>query len=453
MSFSSEETIKKIIEEHLPIREKEKGELGEVFTPIEMINDLLDGFPPSIFKDKSLKWLDPSAGIGNFPITLFYRLMENIDIKSPQTRAKHIIEKMLYMVEINGENVKQCKKIFAKIAPNTKLNIYEDDFLEFAKNTKDRFDCVLGNPPYNVGGTKLEGKKRFHIIFTEVGLEILNPKGYLAYICPPSYREKGTPMNKLFQEANGHFEFIKIYGAEETMRLFKIQGRVDSVVYQTRVKGNTRIIDEYGEPFNTELDLNEHIPNFGFSIFQKLKKAVKRLGHIEAFRNTEMSTIKADSFGCGKHRVIHLIVKDGRRVYKASKGSSYEKKPKILLNGLGVPYVYYDKEGKYSPSQSPVIILEPTDSLANFLKSDLFCFIVWGLRITGNNNLPYLFDMVPDVRKTDFTFVKDEDFKKFIGLTEKEIKFIREEFAAPFSVDKDLLESCSQKRKTRKIKK
>ena len=65
--------------------------------------------------------------------------------------------------------------------------------------------------------------------------------------------------------------------------------------------------------------------------------------------------------------------------------------PKLLVNGLGLPYVYYDK-GEYGPSQTPIIVLKPSSKLVDFVKSDFFPFIAWGLRLTGNNNLPYLFD-------------------------------------------------------------
>ena len=41
------------------------------------------------------------------------------------------------------------------------------------------------------------------------------------------------------------FVFIKIYGAKDTSKLFHIQGRVDSFIYQKDVKGTTTVNDEY----------------------------------------------------------------------------------------------------------------------------------------------------------------------------------------------------------------
>ena len=45
---------------------------------------------------------------------------------------------------------------------------------------------------------------------------------------------------ELFKKANGHFAYIKIYGAKETFSLFGIQGRVDAFIYQ---KSKTLLIN------------------------------------------------------------------------------------------------------------------------------------------------------------------------------------------------------------------
>lgn len=451
--------IEKLIEEHLPAKDKEKSELGEVFTPVSMITDLYDNFPSTVLTDTSSTWLDPASGIGNFPLVLYFKMMLTLKSKIPnrEKRSKHIIENMIFMVEINKQNVKICKDIFKKLDSSAKPNIFEGDFLKLdskALKWPEKFTCIIGNPPYNIGGTGLEGTKRTHILFTEEGLKKLDKNGFIAYVCPPSYRETDTPMNQLFQDANGHFVYIKIYGAKETFDLFNIQGRVDGFIYQRDKFGKTKINDEYGNIVNNyEIDLTHHIPNFGITVFDKLYNKVKKLGHVEAFRNTEMSSVKADTFGCnGKYKIIHLILKKGKRVFKTTKQHSLAKIPKILINGLGVPYVYYDKNGEYGPSQSPVIILKPSNNLVNLLQSDFFPFLAWGLRMTGNNNLPYLFDAVPNIGKESNPYKTMEDIKKGFNLTNEEVKFIKDNFKAyEYEKDKDIIEKCVTK--TRKIKK
>lgn len=451
------EKVEQLIQKHLPVKDSEKSEFGEVFTPVSMIETLYDGFPTNIWNNPSITWLDPSGGIGNFPLVLFFHLMEGLIKKIPNEtkRAKHIIEKMIFITEINVKNVNVCKQIFKSLCPSATLNIHKGDFLKLnteALNWPNKFNCIIGNPPYNIGGTGLEGSKRTHIIFTKHSLNLLDKDGYLAFICPPSYRESNTQMNDLFKSEDGHFVFIKIYGAKDTSKLFHIQGRVDSFIYQKDVKGTTTVNDEYNIiTKGIQINLDRHIPNFGFTIFQKLYDKVDKLGSIDAFRNTEMSSIKSKTFGCnGKNKVLHLIVEKGKRVFKTTKKHSLASTPKLLVNGLGVPYVYYDSKGEYGPSQSPVIVLKPSKNIVNLIKGDFFPFIAWGLRLTGNNNLPYLFNAVPNISKENNSYNTMSDIKRGFGLTNDEIKFISDNFKSYFFENKDIFENCGKTRKETK---
>ena len=449
-------TIDTFIETYLPSKIAEKSEFGEVFTPISMMETLYERFPKHVWKTASLKWLDPSGGVGNFPLVLFVMLMNGLSNVFPneKKRSKHIIENMIYIVEINSKNYNICKKIFNTISPESNVNIHQGDFLKFDPETihwPKYYNCIIGNPPYNIGGTGLKGTKRTHIIFTEYSLNLLTHGGYLAFICPPSYRETNTPMNKLFKDANGHFIFIKIYGASETNKLFNIQGRVDSFIFQKDSKGHTIIDDEYGIiTTNIQLNLDTHIPNFGITIFNKLYKKVEKIGHIKAFRNTEMSSIKAATFGCGgKNKIIHLIIEKGRRVFKTKKKHSLASKPKLLINGLGVPYVFNDTNGNYGLSQSPIVILNPSKNVVHLLNTQFFSFVAWGLRLTGNNNLPYLFNAVPDVSKEKNPYKTIDDIKRGFDLSKQEVTFI-ETFHKYNYTDKDIIEKCVKTQKLNK---
>jgi hypothetical protein len=453
------EKINKLIERHLPAKTNEKSDFGEVFTPVIMIETLYTQFPKNIWNSSDTKFLDPCGGVGNFSLVLYFWLMDGLKqkIQNSNKRSKHIIENMIYITEININNVTVCKKIFKTLCPSAKLNIYQGDFLKLDTQKlgwPNKFNCVIGNPPYNIGGTGLEGSKRTHIIFTEHSLKLLEKYGILAFICPPSYRETNTQMNDLFKNNKGHFIFIKIYGAKETSKLFHIQGRVDGFIYQLDKLGTTTINDEYGLiTENITIDLDKHIPNFGFSIFNKLYNKANKLGHIEAFRNTEMSSIKSHTFGCnGKNKILHLIVEKGRRVFKTTKKHNLTHIPKLLINGLGVPYVYYDMKGEYGPSQSPVIILKPSKNTVNLIKSKFFSFVAWGLRLTGNNNLPYIFKAIPNVSKDNTNSYKTmDDIKKGFGLTDEEISFINDNFHTYEYMNKDIIEACSKTKKVKKL--
>ena len=129
-----------LINDCLKPKEEEKKKFGEVFTPLTLVEEMLDKLDDeyrkthdnkSIFSIKKFKWFDPANGMGNFPVIIYLRLMEGLKgkIKNESKRKRHILENMLYMSEINKKNVVVCKQIF-DIKNKYKLNIYCGNSLE-----------------------------------------------------------------------------------------------------------------------------------------------------------------------------------------------------------------------------------------------------------------------------------------------------------------------------------
>ena len=176
------------IQEHLPVKVTEKNAYGEVFTNPILINKMLDLFPKQVWTNHKLTWLDPSVGAGFFMIFVYVRLIHGLTKWEPneQKRSKHIIENMLYMVELNKTNCAICKSIFGN-----KINIICGDFLETHKYDDMLFDCIVGNPPYqdNYGlsksGKRINGGKNklYERIFLK-SISILKPDGYLSFVVP-----------------------------------------------------------------------------------------------------------------------------------------------------------------------------------------------------------------------------------------------------------------------------
>ena len=60
---------------------------------------------------------------------------------------------MIYMAEYNINNIEICKKIFE--SNKYKLNLFHGDALTLNINKEwgiDKFDVIVGNPPFNKGG-------------------------------------------------------------------------------------------------------------------------------------------------------------------------------------------------------------------------------------------------------------------------------------------------------------
>ena len=114
-TINSPEKLLEFIKVNLTPNEKERKENGEVFTPMWLVNEMLDKLPSDVWSDKNCKWLDPAVGIGNFPIEIYLRLMEGLKkiIIDKSERRRHILENMIYMIDINDKNINILKKIFA----------------------------------------------------------------------------------------------------------------------------------------------------------------------------------------------------------------------------------------------------------------------------------------------------------------------------------------------------
>ena len=90
-SIKEKDQLIDYIESQLSPKEKERKEKGEVFTPLSVVKEILDKLPKKLWKDPSLKWLDPATGIGNFPIMIYFRLMDGLKRWQPneEKRRKH----------------------------------------------------------------------------------------------------------------------------------------------------------------------------------------------------------------------------------------------------------------------------------------------------------------------------------------------------------------------------
>lgn len=225
--------------------EKAKNERGEVFTPLELVNEMLDKLPSEVWTNPNLKWLDPATGIGNFPVMVYLRLMDGLKYfeLNPEKRRKHILENMLYMVELDKLNVYLLKKVFCE---NTyKLNIFEGSFIKNDKyykkfyNPDIEFDIIIGNPPFNLPNGIGTGNSLYPQ-FIKQSLNLLIKNGYLLFVTPPTYRKplssttNKSPYKDLFKlmTKQNQMIYLKIFNSIDGLKIFKVATRFDIYLIQ-----------------------------------------------------------------------------------------------------------------------------------------------------------------------------------------------------------------------------
>jgi len=84
---------------------------GEVFTPLELVNEILDKLPLEVWQDPTKTFLDPAAGDGNFLVQVLIRKLNYTKCESVWGRCKIAFQALetVYGVELMEDNVDQCQ--------------------------------------------------------------------------------------------------------------------------------------------------------------------------------------------------------------------------------------------------------------------------------------------------------------------------------------------------------
>ena len=180
---------------------EDKKALGQVYTPFEIVDSMLN----QVFQIKNIgkntKILDPACGGGYFLIEL-YKYINNT---FPEIDKKYIIEHMLYGIDVDNFSIFLSKMglMLHSGLNNVDFNIYDADFLIDSLNTGN-FDIIIGNPPY-VGhkNTDKEYKKTLYEKYSDVyydksdisycffkkGKEMLKEDGIISFITSRYFME------------------------------------------------------------------------------------------------------------------------------------------------------------------------------------------------------------------------------------------------------------------------
>ncbi len=197
---------------------KSKKSIGKIYTPVFIVNHILDlsGYDKQAVLKKHV--MDNSCGDGAFLIEIVKRYCR---AAMDKTALKAELETYIHGIDIDPVECEKCIKNLNKVANDYGIeNVHWDiqcaDSLATEKYN-GKMDFVLGNPPYvrvhNLGDN-FEKVKRFsfaqngmtdlYIVFFEIGLKMLNDSGVLGYITPSSYFNSvaGSYMRKQLVKEN-----------------------------------------------------------------------------------------------------------------------------------------------------------------------------------------------------------------------------------------------------------
>ena len=449
-----------LIDSCLKPKQREKQENGEVFTPMYLINEMLDNLDKhyikehgrSIFTEKDFRWLDPASGMGNFPIAVYLKLTEGLKAQIPigEDRKKHILENMLYMSELNKKNVFICRQIF-DIGGQYALNLYEGDTLELDIVSvwglqHNCFDVILGNPPYNKGGIRSctgnqLGDKNITIWpqFIRKSLEWLKPGGFLAFINPLSWLKKSHSLHATILEK--HVIWLKLWDCVKSLAC--INGEIPISLYILQNKSNdsnkkTAIIGEIQKrkiyTKTTEyLNPKYSIPLAFHRIFRKLVEFIEtRNLQLEYKTKTIKSSgtkvkIPTDYTFDDMWAVDTYTINEGLMVKRAIDQHPDANKRKIIVaNKASFTGAFIDEGSLSLTGNHKFYILGNNLELVKKILDFKIMNIIQHCCKYGQDFLEKeVCNYIPDIRKLGVVDITEDDFYRLVGLTRHEINQIK----------------------------
>jgi hypothetical protein len=432
-----------LINECLKPKDIEKKQNGEVFTPVDFITDKqlrdlenywISKYNQDIWTNDTLIIYDPAVGMGNYIIAIYYKLMKGLKSKYPDEneRKKHILENMLFMGELNKKNCYVVQQIF-NFDNKYKLNLYQGNTLEVNIKkifNKDKFDIIIGNPPYNEELTKTGAKPLYHK-FIEYYLDKCN---YMTFIIPSRWFAGGKGLDKFRDMMLNRKDIVYINHINDASSIFgntvDIKGGVNHFLIDLQYKG----LCNYN---GSKIQLNKYdilIDSKYYNIIEKLSKYdnltkiyLGRFYGIESNDKRLINDNKKDYIKCyvsQQKGFIKYIKKDDiKKEYNFYKvitaRAAYEANSKFGNTFIG----NLDEVHTGSYISFKVSSEKEAESLLSYMKSKL-CNFMLSLRKISQDINESTCKWIP-LPTLDKVWI-DEEVYKYFKLTKEDINLINE---------------------------
>jgi hypothetical protein len=375
--------VVQMLREYVKVSAVEVKTMGEVMTPIELVEEMLDTLPDEVWTNPSLRWLDPCNGVGTFVSVIIYRLMKGLTTFQPdeKLRYKHIMENMIYVCELQAKNVFLYLYAFDP-KDEYALNIYCGSYLDNGFDAHmqllgvENFDVIVMNPPYQV---LQEGNTKTQSLWDKFVKKVLETSlitdGYLVAINPSGWRNvnglfKNIQMllksrQMLYLEVHNQKDGVKTFGVKTDYDFYCIRNTENLGNFNTKIKCQDGTIER------VDISKMEFIPNGMYNAIQNLiakkgEEKVKLLADssYHTQRLEQMSKEQTEEF---KYACAYTVMKKGTKFwYSNTNTKGHFGQPKLIWGNGEIDFIgsLIDINGDYGLTQFAYAIVDNPNNLS-----------------------------------------------------------------------------------------
>ena len=374
---------------------------GEVFTPVELVKDMLDKIPEKVWRNPKSLFLDPCMGKGTFLIEIVNRLTYIYGYTENDAKSR------VYGYDIRVKYINYLQR-------RGFVNVRHKDYL--SETIKMKFDVIVGNPPYqNINSESDAGK--LYIDITKKSLGLMKDDGIISFLTPET----------IVRDGRNKFNIKNISGLRHVNHnvneYFNVGIKIISWMVNKSYSGNVSVVNKDGtidsrEISNSLMDKTELV---GIQIFEKLKKQKSKLFVVDqsatGFTETFSEGLFAVNKNVNKNKISFTKVKPklhGKRKLVISMSSSYS---------VDLVHDSYDDFGELH------VMLDITDyneqqiiNIKNFLFNPIcvqICNKYKKLYKKGFNTMLYLFPKIDPNKEYN-----NEDVASLFCLTNDEVMYL-----------------------------
>lgn len=406
--------LRELIAKHfIPTHEEKKGN-AEIPTPVKLIDDMLIKIPIELWKTPH-KVFEPCCGKGNFVLGIFDRFYKGLEEMFPDEieRCKVIMTQCIYYADLTSLNVFITTEILkCHIQSYCGLDELEFDFNNYTGNTLEldvysiwkinKFDAVIGNPPYNSSGNTSTGNTIWQDFTKKTLNELISPNGYLLFVHPPGWRKPNTEKGKFYgmfkdMTETNQMLYLEIHGVKDGQKVFHCGTRYDWYLIERKPKyKNTIVLDENNTMIEIDMNIFKWLPNSNINTIQNILAQpqvircpiIYNRSNYGSDNKKYISKIQTEVY---KYPVIHTIPLSGvRYIYSSINDKGHFGVSKVIFGDNGLNDAIIDMDGQYAMSENSMAIEVDDIYIAQNIKKALLskkfkdlikCCIIGNFRI------------------------------------------------------------------------